>query len=278
MNLMPRSFLPILLFSLVTLACTAGPGATGSSGPGATPTPTAPPTTGTTPSPTPSPAPSLNPTATPAPPSPFQSPSLTPRAVNSPAQAAALVFASDPRWAQMVPLRPDLIGASMWYEAFEAIDGYAVVITAGSGDCESGCIERHVWNYHVDHDAAISLTGEEGDDVDVEPVAGGPGSARVTVQLTAGPVCPVEQVPPNPKCEDRAVANAEVVIRDTSGVEVGRATSNGDGIVAFDLSAGAYYAEAQPVEGLMGTPEAQAFSVVGGGAAGLLMGYDTGIR
>ena len=274
MNLIPRSLLPILLFSLVTLACTTGPGATGSPGPSATPTPTTRPTTGATPGATPSPTP----TDTPAPPSPFQSPSLTPRAVNSAAQAAALVFASDPRWAQMVPLRPDLVGASMWYEAFEVVDGYTVVITAGSGDCQAGCIERHVWNYSVTHVAAISLTGEEGDDVDVEPVAGGPGPARVTVQLTAGPVCPVEQVPPDPNCAARAVGNGEVVIRDTSGVEVGRATSNGDGIVAFDLSAGAYYAEAQPVQGLMGTPEAQAFAVVGGGAAGLLMGYDTGIR
>lgn len=271
MNINPRSFLPILLLSLVAFACGTAPGGTGSPNPTGIPTgiptPNPSPTTGPTPTATPTPSPSTNP-----------SPSLTPRAVNSAAQAAALVFASDPRWAQMVPLRSDLIGASMWYEAFEAVDGYTVAITAGAGDCESGCIERHVWNYHVDHDATISLTGEEGDDVDVEPVGGGSGPAQVTVQLTAGPVCPVEQVPPDPNCEARSVANAEVVIRDTSGVEVGRGTSDSEGVVTFELGAGAYYAEAQPVEGLMGTPEAQAFSVVGGGTAGLLMSYDTGIR
>jgi len=263
MNIKPRSFLPIALLSLLALACTA-PGGTGS------PTPTASPTTGASPSPTPS--------ATPAPPSPSPSPSVGPTAVDSAAQAAALVFASDPRWAQMVPLRPDLIGASMWYEAIEAVGGFAVTITAGSGDCEAGCIDKHRWNYHVDYGGTVTLASEDGDDVDVEPVDGGDGPARVTVQLTAGPTCPVEQVPPDPNCEGRSVVNAEIVIRDASGVEVGRAASDDQGMVVFQLDAGAYYAEAQPVEGLMGTPEAQAFSVVGGGEAGLLMGYDTGIR
>jgi hypothetical protein len=268
MNIKPRSFVPILLLSLLAIACGTAPGGTGSPNPGASPTPTPPPTTGATPTPTP--------TSTPS--SPTPSPSFGPTSVASVAQAAALVFASDPRWAQMVPLRPDLIGASMWYEAFEAVDGFTVTITAGSGDCEAGCIDQHRWNYHVDYDATVTLAGEDGDDVEVEPVGGGNGPARVTVQLIAGPVCPVEQVPPDPNCEGRSVANAEVVIRDSSGVEVGRATSDDQGMLTFELDAGAYYAEAQPVDGLMGTPEAQAFSVIGGGAASLLMGYDTGIR
>ena len=58
------------------------------------------------------------------------------------------MFASDPRWAAMVPLRSDLIGASMWYEAIISRDGgFAVNITAGSGDCMAGCINQHTWHY-----------------------------------------------------------------------------------------------------------------------------------
>jgi hypothetical protein len=268
MNVTPRLLMLVLLLSLVALACGTGPSGASSPNPGGSPTPTPPPATGAIPSPTP--------TATPAPPSPTASPGAT--AVTSPAQAAALVFASDPRWAGMVPLRPDLIGASMWYEAFEAADGFTVTITAGAGDCQSGCIERHNWHYHVDYDGTVTLASEDGDDVEVEPVGAQDGPALVTVQLTAGPVCPVAQDPPDPNCDDRSVANADVVIYDPSGAEVGRGTSDGAGIATFELSAGAYYAEAQPVEGLMGTPEAQAFSVVGSGRADLLMGYDTGIR
>ena len=267
MNAFPRTFVPILLLSLVALACGTGPGATGSPTPGGAPTPTPAPTTGPTPTSTP-PAPS--PTSSPTP--------VGTLTVRSAAHAAALVFASDPRWAQMVPLRPDLIGASMWYEALEEVDGFAVIVTAGSGDCQSGCIDRHNWNYHVDYDGTVTLVSEDGDAVDVRPIGGLDGPASVTVHLVAGPTCPVEQVPPDPNCAPRSVVNAEVVIYDASVAEVGRGTSDGDGIVAFELAAGAYYVEAQPAEGLMGTPQAQAFSVAGNGRADLLMGYDTGIR
>ncbi len=50
------------------------------------------------------------------------------------------------------------------------------------------------------------------------------------------------------------------------------------GLLVFDVPAGAYYVVPATVEGLMGTPEAQAFSALGGDQVGLLFGYDTGIR
>ena len=226
----------------------------------------------------PSPVPTIP--VTPAP-TPLPSPSPSPRGtidVTTPAQAAALVFASDERWARISPPRPDLIGGSTSFEAFEDGTGFAVKITVGQGDCQAGCIEKHTWQYHVDASGNVELVDDSGDDVVVPPATGGDGPARVTALLNAGPVCPVETIPPDPNCAPRAVANAEVTLYDADGNEVDTATSDEDGKVTFDVEAGAYYVVVQPVEGLMGTPEAQPFSALGGDQVELLFGYDTGIR
>jgi hypothetical protein len=238
------------------LGCAGGPGATNPLG---TPASTLP-TPGATGAPTPT-----------AP--------IDGRDVSSPAQAAALVFASDRMWARMVPLRPDMVGQSSWYEALEAADGYAVNITLGQGDCQAGCIEKHTWQYHVDFDGNVELLGEVGDPVDVPPgEGGGEGDARVTIALTAGPACPVVQDPPDPNCAERLVSGATVTIFKADGTELATTTSDEEGKVVFDVPPGAYYVVAAPVEGLMGTPEAQAFAVLGADQIGLLFQYDTGIR
>lgn len=44
------------------------------------------------------------------------------------------------------------------------------------------------------------------------------------------------------------------------------------------LLPGAHYVVPPAVNGLVGTPEAQAFAFVGGDQLGLLFAYDTGIR
>ena len=249
----------ILVVAALAVACTGGPGGTGTP---ATPGPT-----------------SNGSTATPAPTPPATPPtSQAPTAVTSPAQAAALVFASDERWAQMVPLRADMIGQSTWYEAFAGIDSFLVNITVGSGDCMAGCIDQHVWHYEVDSGGNVSLIGENGDAVDVNPGTGGDGDVTVVVQLTAGPTCPVETIPPDPNCAGRSVANAEVTIFDAQGNQIDMATSDADGMAEFAVPAGAYFVVPAPAEGLMGTPEAQAFSALGGDQVGLLFAYDTGIR
>jgi hypothetical protein len=178
----------------------------------------------------------------------------------------------------MVPLRPDMIGQSSWYEAFEDATGYTVNITVGQGDCQAGCIERHTWHYHVDHAGVVELLGEDGEPIDVPPGGGGDGDVTVTVNLTASPTCPVEQIPPDPNCAPRPVKNAEVVLYDAEGNEVARADSDDSGNVVFQVPAGAYYAVAAPADGLMGSPEPQAFSALGGDSVGLLLLYDTGIR
>ena len=178
----------------------------------------------------------------------------------------------------MSPLRSDMIGQSSWYEAFQDGNGFAVHITVGEGDCFAGCIDRRTWSYRVDATGAVELINEEGEDVEIEQPAGGDGPARLTVQLTAGPTCPVEQVPPAQDCARRAVAGAEVVVFDAAGNEVAREASDEEGMASIDLPAGGYFVEAEAVEGVTGTPEAQAFAFLGGDDVDLLFEYETGIR
>lgn len=238
--LRPLTLVQVAAFTLV-VACTA---------PGASPTPA--------PTPTPSPAPSTN--------------------VTTAAQAAALVFASDDRFARMQPLRADLIGQSAWFEANEDGTGFTVTATMGAGDCQAGCIERHTWTYHVERDGTVTLVGEQGDDITLEPAPPTGDHVALNVSLVAGPVCPVEQDPPDPACAPRPVANVEVLVFDSTGQQVGVGVSDEHGLISMQLPAGAYYVVPAPVEGLMGTAAAQAFAAVGGDQVGLVLAYDTGIR
>jgi hypothetical protein len=108
--------------------------------------------------PSPSPAPTTRPT-----PTPIAAP------VASPEDAAALVIATDPRFAGAMQLRPDVIGATKWWVATPlAGGGYSIEMTVGWGDCPAGCIERHVWTYDVKPDGTLTLVGETGDEVPVD--------------------------------------------------------------------------------------------------------------
>lgn len=105
--------------------------------------------------------------------------------------------------------------------------------------------------------------------------AGGQGG--IVGRATAGPVCPVERVPPDPSCAARPVAGAVVVIQDAAGREVARTTTNADGQFAVEVPPGDYVVVAQPAKGLMGTPQPQPVTV-GAGHASVDLSYDTGIR
>jgi hypothetical protein len=229
---------------------------------------------------TPSPFPNASPTAPASPPASPATPAPSPAGgVDSPAQAAAQVLASEPQLFYGIgPVQPDLIGQCCWYQALPAVDGYAVTVEIGWGDCPSGCISRHTWLYSVARDGTRTLLEETGDEPvqrdDVPP--GGPGG--VLLEVLAGPVCPVEPFPPDPACAPRPVAGAEMVLFDSAGLEIGRGLTDGEGRVALTVEPGAYYIEPQPVEGLMGTPEAIAFSAYPGAEMLLRLNYDTGIR
>jgi len=198
--------------------------------------------------------------------------------VSSPAQAAALVFASDPRFGYVDQDGAGRVGQSSSYQASETGDGYAVAITMGSGDCQSSCIDEHTWNYAVSRSGQIHLASEQGDEVDVTVEQGTHDPAQITVRLRAGPVCPVERNPPDPSCAARPVPGVEVVLRDPSGAEVGRATSADDGNVSFTVPGGAYYVEPAAAPDVMRQAQAQALSVPGGRSATVTIEYDTGIR
>lgn len=108
--------------------------------------------------------------------------------------------------------------------------------------------------------------------------AGGP--SRVLGSVTAGPVCPVEQSPPNPGCAPRPVAGAVIVATNAAGQEVGRATSESDGSYALTVTeTGTVVITALPVDGLMGVPQPVTITLPSPGTVEHLdLEYDTGIR
>jgi hypothetical protein len=107
------------------------------------------------------------------------------------------------------------------------------------------------------------------------PTAGQP----ITGIVTAGPVCPVVREPPDPACDDRPVAGAEIVVRNASGETVARVRSAEDGTFSVAVEAGRYELVPQPVEGLMGTAAPVEVTVEDGPASEpIQISYDTGIR
>jgi hypothetical protein len=105
-----------------------------------------------------------SPTPAPTPTAPAPSPTPVAADVASAADAAALVIATDPRFAGAVSLTSDLIGASKWWEAEALADGaYRITLTIGWGDCPAGCINRHTWVFEVTAEGQVTLLEESGD-------------------------------------------------------------------------------------------------------------------
>jgi hypothetical protein len=124
----------------------------------------------------------------------------------------------------------------------------------------------------------VSLAGGQPSATPVGSPAGGPG--RVYGIITAGPVCPVERSPADPKCAPRPVAGAVVVAKDATGDELGRATSQADGSYALPLSVkGTVVITALPVAGLVGVPPPVSLTFADqDDVQQLNLAYDTGIR
>lgn len=97
--------------------------------------------------------------------------------------------------------------------------------------------------------------------------------------VVAGPVCPVVTQPPDPNCEDRPVAGAEIVVRNAAGESVARVRTAEDGTFSVPVGAGRYELLPQPAEGLLGTPGPLEVVVVEGvDPEPVTVVYDTGIR
>lgn len=217
-------------------------------------------------------------------PTSLPSPSRTsvPPRVITPADALARVIATEPRLAGIEAFDTGMIGQSSWYtvEPASGVGAHVVSVRVGWGDCPAGCIDEHSWVYAVGADGAVSVVSEAGPPVPAEawPSPLGAGRTGIGGIALAGPVCPVETVPPDPACAPRPVAEAVVLIRVGGGPEVARAVTGADGIFFVELAAGEYVVEPQAVEGLLGTAGPQSVSVLAGSAVAIQLDYDTGIR
>ncbi len=111
----------------------------------------------------------------------------------------------------------------------------------------------------------------------VSPAGGAP---IVTGTGSAGPVCTVERLPPDPRCAPRPVAGAVVVATNASGEEVRRVTSGADGSYELVVSeTGTVLVTAQPVVGLIGRPAPTRITLITRSeVVRLELEYDTGIR
>jgi hypothetical protein len=188
------------------------------------------------------------------------------------------VFASNPIFSSIRQRDAQVIGDSMDFSTITLDNGFGVSITMGSGDCPSGCVNKHTWNYTVSADGQVKLVSEQGEEVDMTIDPGTADPAQITVRLVSGPVCPVEQDPPNPNCAPRPVPGVNVVLRDPTGAQVATGVADDNGTVTFAAPGGAYYVESAAVEGLMGQAAPEAFAVPGGRSITVTLDYDTGIR
>ena len=208
---------------------------------------------------------------------PRSTPSPSPSPVTTAAESLARVVATEPRLTGIEPFDTGLIGQSSWYTAEPAsgVGAFIVTVHLGWGDCQAGCISEHSWVYAVTPDGTVALESESGPAVpaDAWPSPIGAGRTGIGGTALAGPVCPVERVPPDPACAARPIAGASIVIRDRAGSEIARTVTAADGSFFVEVAAGEYQVEPQPVEGLLGTAAAQAVTVLDG-----QLDYDTGIR
>ncbi len=100
----------------------------------------------------------------------------------------------------------------------------------------------------------------------------------IAITAAAGPVCPVERVPPDPACATRPVADATILVVDDLGKTVATVATGADGTVLVAVPAGNYVLQPQPVTGMMGGAEPVSVTVVDGSATPAAVSYDTGIR
>lgn len=195
--------------------------------------------------------------------------------------AFAAVRSRSPWFDGIGPRNPDLIGQASWWVAKAAPGGaWAVTVSTGWGDCQAGCIDRHAWQWLVSADGSVMFQGQSGSPLP-EGAAAGLAAAATTSGIggtvRAGPTCPVER-PGDSACADRPVAGAVLVIRDASGTEVARFTTDGSGLFRVELAPGDYTLEPQPVATAMGVAPSQRVTVAAGRLTLVDVGYDTGIR
>ena len=131
---------------------------------------------------------------------------------------------------------------------------------------------RHIWPLIAALAVLIAACGTLG------PAPSPPPGTGLAITVAAGPVCPVEQIPPDPACAPRPVAGAKILIKAGDDTIVATLETDANGAASVDLFPGTYAVEPQPAAGLMGTAAAQEVTVVDGTLTPVLLAYDTGIR
>ncbi|MGH2384479.1 MAG: hypothetical protein ACRDGB_05430 [Candidatus Limnocylindria bacterium] len=105
-------------------------------------------------------------------------------------------------------------------------------------------------------------------------------AGTLEVSVLAGPVCPVETEEPDPACDPRPVAGAQLFVSPGDGTDIvlAEAISDDNGSASFELPAGTYIVMGAEVAGFFGLPEPAVAEVLADGTASLTLSYDTGIR
>jgi hypothetical protein len=208
-------------------------------------------------------------------------PPTIPVTIGSADEAAAYVGSRSPLFEGIEPLRDDMIGQAHWWTAEPDGNAWRVVMRVGWGDCMAGCIQEHRWVFAVQADGIIGIAEETGDPLPAEVVAELRGAAPPRTGLagraTAGPTCPFEA--PDIACSPASVGDVVLVVRPADGgAEIARVRTDGAGFFRVSLAPGTYRLEAPEVEGYLGTPAAEAFTVNEGSETVLDPAWDTGIR
>ena len=112
----------------------------------------------------------------------------------------------------------------------------------------------------------------------VAPAAG--AGTGIRGRVVASPTCPVERVPPDPKCAPRALAAVVRIYRLSDHHTVARVRTGDDGRFRLRLRRGRYGVNARPAAGgpLPSCPQGVRATVRKGRYTRLTIDCDTGIR
>ena len=112
------------------------------------------------------------------------------------------------------------------------------------------------------------------------PAPSSAATGVLEITAVAGPVCPVEQIPPDPGCAPRPVAGATVLVQPGDGRDIVVATlvTDEDGTARTEIAVGDYLVIGAPVDGLMGQPQPVRVAVIVDAVVSVDLSWDTGIR
>jgi hypothetical protein len=110
--------------------------------------------------------------------------------------------------------------------------------------------------------------------------SGATGASGIAGRVVAGPTCPVESVPPSPRCAPRPIAATLRIHRAQSGSPATTVQSGKDGRFRVGLSPGTYVVRPLSRSGspFPRPPAPSRVHVTGGRLTHITITYDTGIR